>query len=305
MKKQRPFLILAIIFFVLANVPVVIGSLNLLPDNSSPIVSAVSAPTALLSLCFFLIFTGRLGRTFLIRRLDISHEDNLRSRKMLTQINIVERVWVFLVVLFTIIAVLMTFESIRKIGIGLFASAGVAGIILGLSAQKLMATLLAGLQLAFTQPFRLDDAVFVENEWGWIEEMTLTYVVIRIWDRRRLVLPSSYFIEKPFQNWTRKNAQIIGTVFLYTDYSINFDSMRKKLTEILEGTELWDGEVKVLQVTDSHVNYVESRILVSAKNSPRNWDLRVLVREKMIEFIQEKYPESLARSRIELHEKVK
>lgn len=160
--------------------------------------------------------------------------------------------------------------------------------------------MIAGIQIAFAQPFRLDDAVVVEGEWGWIEEINLTYVVVRIWDQRRLVLPTTYFLEKPFQNWTRTSADIIGSVFIYTDYTVSFEEMRKELDRILETTTLWDKKVKVLQVTDAKERTVESRILVSAKNSPTAWDLRVYVREKMIEFLQKNYPQNLPRMRVTL-----
>jgi len=175
-----------------------------------------------------------------------------------------------------------------------------AGIIIGLSAQKVVGSLLAGIQIAITQPFRIDDAVLVENEWGWIEEINLTYVVVRIWDKRRLVLPSTYFLEKPFQNWTRTSAEIVGSVFIYADYTISFQAMRDELSRLLNESELWNKNVKVLQVTDSKESTVEIRILVSAKNSPTAWDLRVYIREKMIEFIQKNYPESLPRTRVAL-----
>jgi small-conductance mechanosensitive channel len=158
--------------------------------------------------------------------------------------------------------------------------------------------LLAGIQIAITQPFRVDDAVVVENEWGWIEEINLTYIVVRIWDKRRLVLPTTYFLEKPFQNWTRNSADIIGSVYIYTDYNISFEALREELTRLLNGSNLWDKKVNVLQVTDSRESALEIRILVSAKNSPTAWDLRVYIREKMIEFIQKNYPSSLPRTRI-------
>lgn len=139
---------------------------------------------------------------------------------------------------------------------------------------------MAGIQLAITQPFRVDDAVLVENEWGWIEEINLTYVVVRIWDKRRLVLPTTYFLDHPFQNWTRTSADILGTVFIYTDYTISFDALRHELTSLLKNSALWDQKVNVLQVTDSKETTVEIRILVSAKDSPTAWDLRVYIREK-------------------------
>lgn len=198
--------------------------------------------------------------------------------------------------------ILMTFEAVRKAGTSLLASAGVAGIILGFAAQRSIVTLLAGIQIALTQPIRLEDAVVVEGEWGWIEEINMTYVVIRVWDLRRLVVPINYFIEKPFQNWTRTSSEIIGTVFLYTDYNVPFEELRKELQRIVEATTLWNKKVQVLQVTEAKPENVEIRMLVSAKNSPQAWDLRVHVREKMIEFLQKNYPESLPRTRVILPE---
>jgi small-conductance mechanosensitive channel len=239
-----------------------------------------------------------LLKVFVLSRFDINKVDNLGSRKVYTQINILEKVIVFVIILFATGIVLLSFESIRDIGVGLFASAGLAGIIIGLSAQKVVGALLAGVQIAITQPFRIDDAVLVEDEWGWIEEINLTYVVVRIWDKRRLVLPSNYFLEKPFQNWTRTSADLVGSVFIYTDYTVSFDVLREELKRLLEASELWDKSVNVLQVTDCKESTVEIRILVSAANSPTLWDLRVYVREKMIEFIQKNYPDSLPKTRI-------
>ena len=257
------------------------------------------------SVSWIIIETLRLFKIRLLKRYDISSEDNLKSRKLHTQINLLQKVIVFIIILTAIGLILLSIESIRKIGVGIFASAGVVGIIIGLSAQKIVGALLAGIQIAITQPFRVDDAVVVENEWGWIEEINLTYIVVRIWDKRGLVLPTTYFLEKPFQNWTRTTADIIGSVFIYTDYRISFDALRKELTRLLESTNLWDGDVNVLQVTDSKESSLEIRILVSAKNSPTAWDLRVFIREKMIEFIQKNYPESLPRTRLVLEDKVK
>ncbi len=246
-----------------------------------------------------LVLLQILKRIF-IKQYDISQEDNLKARKVLTQINILVKVANFVVILLGIGLILISFESVRKVGVGFFASAGVAGIIIGFSAQKAIGTLIAGIQIAITQPFRLDDAVVVEGEWGWIEEINLNYIVVRIWDLRRLVLPTTYFLEKPFQNWTRTSANLLGSVFLYTDYTVSFDALRQELDRILETTSLWDKKVKVLQVSDAKERTVEIRILVSAKNSPTAWDLRVYVREKMIEFIQKNYPESLPKTRVEM-----
>lgn len=254
----------------------------------------------ILGLTWCLLVLTRILKDNLLKQFDISKEDNLKARKIYTQINILQKVGNFVIIFFGLGLILLSFESIRQIGVGLFASAGVAGIIIGFSAQKAIGTLIAGIQIAFAQPFRLDDAVVVEGEWGWIEEINLTYVVVRIWDQRRLVLPTTYFLEKPFQNWTRTSADIIGSVFLYTDYTISFDALREELDRILAATPLWDKKVKVLQVTDSKELTVETRILVSAKNSPTAWDLRVHVREKMIEFIQKNYPNALPKARVVL-----
>ncbi len=255
----------------------------------------------ILGFTWCLLILTKIGKITLLKQYDINQEDNLKARKVYTQINVLEKVAKFIIILLGIGLILVSFESIRQIGVGLFASAGVAGIIIGFSAQKAIGTLIAGVQIAITQPFRLEDAVVVEGEWGWIEEINLNYVVVRIWDQRRLVLPSTYFLEKPFQNWTRTSADIIGSVFIHTDYTISFDALRKELDRILDLTDLWDKKVKVLQVTDAKEFTVETRILVSARNSPTAWDLRVYVREKMVEFIQKNYPESLPKTRVSLN----
>ncbi|SEF84372.1 mechanosensitive ion channel family protein [Algoriphagus boritolerans] len=257
----------------------------------------------ILGITWCLLIMTRILKDNLLRKFDISQENNLKARKISTQINILQKVGNFIIILIGLGLILLSFESIRQIGVGLFASAGVAGIIIGFSAQKAIGTLIAGIQIAFAQPFRLDDAVVVEGEWGWIEEINLTYVVVRIWDQRRLVLPTTYFLEKPFQNWTRTSADIIGSVFLYTDYTISFDALRDELDRILAASPLWDKKVKVLQVTDTKEMTVETRILVSAKNSPTAWDLRVHVREKMINFIQKNYPEALPKTRVVLDQR--
>ena len=240
----------------------------------------------------------RIFKNIFLEKYDVSKENNLRSRKFQTQFNIMERIIVFLIILISIGLVLMLFEDVKRIGVSLFASAGVAGVIIGLAAQRVIGAVLAGIQIAITQPIRLDDVVIIEGEWGRIEEITLTYTVVRIWDQRRLVVPSTYFFDKPFQNWTRTSAEILGTVFIYTDYHVSFEAMRKELTRLLESTPLWDKRVNVLQVTDAKQNGVEVRALMSAKDSPTAWDLRVFVREKLIEFLQKNYPESLPKTRV-------
>ena len=254
----------------------------------------------IIAISWGLVVVMKILKRVLLDRYDISVEDNLKSRKVHTQINILEKIILFFIVLFAVGMILLSFEEIREIGVGLFASAGLAGIILGISAQRVVGALLAGLQIAFTQPFRIEDAVVVEGEFGWIEEINLTYVVVRLWDKRRLVLPSTYFLDRPFQNWTRNNADITGSVFIHTDYQLPFNELRAELTRLLEGSELWDGQVNALQVTDAKPNTIEIRVLVSAASAPKAWDLRVYIREKLIEFIQLNYPESLPRTRIQL-----
>ena len=230
------------------------------------------------------------------RRYRIDVDDNLVARKHRTQLMLLQRVGIGLVVV-TVAAMLMTFPSVRQYGVSLFASAGVAGIVIGFAAQSILANLIAGIQIALTQPIRIEDAVVVENEWGWVEEIAATYVVIRLWDWRRLVLPISYFIEKPFQNWTRETAGIIGTVIWQVDYAMSFARMREKLDEFLKQSKLWDGKVGVLQVIDTTERTVTIRALMSAHNSPTAWDLRCEIREKMLVWMQEDCPEGLPRLR--------
>ncbi len=236
----------------------------------------------------------------ILKNYDTQSKNNLRARKVITQLKVFQRILIVVIVLIAFATALLTFNKIRQVGVNLLASAGIAGIIIGFAAQKSLGMILAGFQIAITQPIRLDDVVIIEGEWGWIEEITLTYVVVRIWDKRRLIVPVTYFIEKPFQNWTRVSADILGTVYVYTDYTLPVDELRNELTRILESTSLWDGKVNVLQVTGSGETTMELRALMSAIDSPTAWDLRVYVREKIITFLQENYPEALPRTRLEV-----
>lgn len=233
---------------------------------------------------------------------DLGTEDNLKARKIHTQLRVFERIVMFLLVFFFVSMALLSFEAIRQIGVSLLASAGIAGIIIGFAAQKSISMLLAGFQLAITQPIRLDDVVIVEGEWGRIEEITLTYVVVAIWDKRRLVVPVNYFIETPFQNWTRQTAEILGTVFIYVDYGFPVPALREFMTRALADNPHWDGKVNVLQVTNATENTMELRALASAKDSGTAWDLRVKLREDLIEFIRVNYPQFLPRKRVQMEE---
>jgi small-conductance mechanosensitive channel len=303
MKKFIRLFISIIVLLVLIFYVPIINKIGLGEVWISETILKVKYIISLGVLSWIIIEIIHLLKRRLLDRYDLDRENNLKSRKLHTQYNILERVIIFIIIVVTIGLMLISIESIKEIGVGIFASAGVVGIIVGLSAQKMVGAVLAGIQIAISQPFRIDDAVVVEGEWGWIEEIKLTYVVVRIWDKRRLVLPTTYFLEKPFQNWTRTTADILGTVFIFTDYNISVDVLREELTRLLNNTDLWDKKVNVIQVTDSRQNYMELRILVSASSSPRAWDLRVHIREKMIEFIQKNYPESLPKTRINIENK--
>jgi len=238
-------------------------------------------------------------KVVVLQRYRVDVQDNLEARKVHTQMDIIIKILVFLIILIVVSMVLMSFDGFRRLGTSLLASAGLAGLVLGFAAQRSLGNLLAGIQIALSQPIRIDDVVIVEGEWGRIEEITLTYVVVAIWDKRRMILPISYFIERPFQNWTRTTAEILGTVFLYTDYTVPVDLLRDELHRILKESKYWDGKGWALQVTDSTERALELRALMSAPNSPDAWELRCEVREKLLAFIQREYPESLPRIRAE------
>ncbi|WP_244670697.1 mechanosensitive ion channel family protein [Rhodoplanes elegans] len=241
-----------------------------------------------------------LGAAFYMRGYRSEMPNDPLARKHLTQVRILRRVAAILVVVVTAAAALMNFETVRQYGVSLFASAGAAGLVVGLAARPLFSNLIAGVQLAMTQPIRLGDAVIVEGEWGEIEEITSTYVVVRIWDLRRLIVPLTYFIEKPFQNWTRENPALFGAVMLYVDYAVPVDRLRAKLEEIAKGSALWDGRVCALQVTDATERTMELRALVSARTAGEAFDLRCDVRERMIAFLREAHPEGLPHVRAEV-----
>ena len=231
-------------------------------------------------------------------RLDV--ENNLRARQVRTQAMVLRRSATVVVVVIASALALMQFPGVEDVGASLLASAGLAGIVIGIAARPAVANLLAGLQLAMTQPIRIDDVVIVEGEWGRIEEITNTFVIVCIWDLRRLVVPLSYFIEKPFQNWTRVTADLLGTVFVHVDYTMPVEAVRSELKAILDGTPLWDGKVWVLQVTDTTEHTVQLRALMSARDAGTAFDLRCHVREKLIDFLQREHPGSLPRTRAEV-----
>jgi small-conductance mechanosensitive channel len=232
-------------------------------------------------------------------RIDLA--DNLSARRVHTQIEVLHRIVVVIVVVVALSIMLMTFPAIKHIGVSLLASAGLAGLVVGMAMKSTLSSLIAGIQIAFTQPIRIEDVVVVEGEWGWIEEIGTTYVVVRIWDLRRLVLPLTYFIEHPFQNWTRSSSDLLANVLLYVDYTVPVETVRAELRRIVESTNLWKGEVCVLQVSDATDHAIQLRALVDARDSSSGWDLRCYVREKLIQFLQEQYPNALPRIRAEFH----
>lgn len=237
-----------------------------------------------------------------LRRHRIDVPDNRTARRMRTQVLLLRRLTVAAVVLVAIGAILFTFPAVRVAGASLLASAGVISIVAGLAAQSSLANVFAGLTITFSDALRIDDAVIVENEWGQVEEITLTYVVVRLWDDRRLILPSTYFTQTPFQNWTRHTSELLGSVELDVDWRIDLHAMRAELDRILERCDLWGGRVKVLQMTDAVGGLVRVRVLVTAKDAPTLFDLRCHVREELVSWLQRRQPDGLPRQRTELVE---
>jgi small-conductance mechanosensitive channel len=270
-----------------------------MPESAHEIVNEVYTIVLIVAAAWFLVKLILVFETVILMRYRVEEKDNLEARKIYTQVRIIRKILIFVIAVVAFSAVLMSFERFRRLGTGILASAGVAGIVIGFAAQRTLGNLLAGIQIALTQPLRLDDVVIVENEWGWIEEITLTYVVVRIWDLRRLVLPISYFIEKPFQNWTRTSADLIGSVFLYVDYTVPVQEIREEVLRILKNSG-WDGKVWGLQVTDATEHSMQLRAIMSAPDSSSAWNLRCEVREKLIDFMRTKHPEALPRFRADL-----
>lgn len=270
-----------------------------LSQNALYIFNSLFRSLFILAVAWLIISLTAVAEDAILCRYNINIKNNLEARKIYTQTQTIRKILAVIIIIIAIALILLGFDSFRQIGTGILASAGLASLIIGLAAQKVFGNFLAGVQIAFTQPIRIDDVVVVENEWGKIEDITLTYVVVKIWDLRRLVLPISYFIETPFQNWTKTSADLLGTVFIYTDYTVPVEEVRAELGYILKNSDKWDGKVCVLQVTDSKEHTVELRALMSAVDSSIAWDLRCEVREKLIEFIQKKYPYALPKTRAE------
>lgn len=240
-------------------------------------------------------------QTIIARQHPMNTADNLSARRVQTQTRVLVQTLSVFVILFGLSAMLMTFPGARQFGTSLLASAGLAGLAVGFAAKPVLGNIIAGLQIALTQPIRLDDVVIVEGEWGRVEEITGTYVVVRIWDERRLIVPLQWFIENPFQNWTRRTSNILGSIFFWVDYQVPADALRKELDRLLEEAppSLWDGRVKVLQVTDATDRCLQIRILASSGDSSKSFDLRCYLRENMVAFLGRNYPDALPKLRTE------
>ena len=244
---------------------------------------------------FTWMFVGGISllEVYFENRFDLKAENNLEARKVRTQFMIFKRLLVILVIVVGVSIALLSIDQFRRIGTSLLASVGIAGIVVGVSAQKTMGTFLAGIHLALAQPIRLDDVIVAEGEWGRVEEINFTFVILRLWDLRRLVLPTTYFLEKPFQNWTRTSTQLIGAAYIHVDFRADMDEIRKHFLEILKSTSLWNGNSSAIQVTETSEETMELRAIMSVENSSSAWDLRCLVREQMISWLRDEHPDWL------------
>jgi small-conductance mechanosensitive channel len=293
-RPARAIFIVTCLFFVLPFAP------NELKPYLGETARQTLAVLMVLAMGWFAVGAVYVVEAAFLRRYDITAEDNIRARQVQTQLVIFRRVIIGFILILTVGTLLWTFhdERIWKAGTGLLASAGIASLILATAAKSTASNFLAGLQIALTSPIRIDDVVVVQGEWGRIEEITSAYVVVNIWDQRRLIVPLSYFIENSFANWTRHSADILGTAFLYVDYTVPVDVLRAQLQKIAAASPLWDKRVCGLQVTDLREHTMELRCLVSSRNSSENFDLRCLVREEMIAFLRDNYPEAFPQVRL-------
>ncbi|MEI6758398.1 MAG: mechanosensitive ion channel [Chlorobium sp.] len=290
-----PFRLLVLLFAL----AVLIHYLPLSPDNRD-IVRHTLLIIAIIGVSWFMMRLLRVFEQFILQHYASKGRESESARKVATHVSLARKILNVLLVLFALSGVLMTFDTVRQVGLSILASAGIAGVMLGFAAQKSLTTLISGIQIAITQPISIGDLVVVENESGRIEEITLTYVVVRLWDQRRMIVPITWFIDRPFENWSRTSPELLGTVFLYTDYAIPLETLRNELERVVASTPLWDGRVVKLEVTNATDKSVEIRLLVSAANSTDIWDLRCLVRERLIEFIRGHFPEGFPRVRMEM-----
>jgi small-conductance mechanosensitive channel len=276
-----------------------------IPENLKAILQHALGLGVIASVGWAIVILAELAGDILFARYTMDSPDNLSARRIRTQTQVLQRIVILAVSIITASIMLMTFPAVRHVGMSLLASAGLAGLIVGMAARSTLSNLIAGVQVALTQPIRIEDAIVVEGEWGWIEEINATYIVVRLWDLRRLILPLSYFIEKPFQNWTRTTADILGTVMIYADYSVPVQEIREELHRILETTELWDKKTWALQVTDATEHSIQIRALMSARNGPSAFDLRCYVRERLVQYLMDRHPLALPKQREQQFEAVR
>ncbi|MHB8421506.1 MAG: mechanosensitive ion channel family protein [Leptospirales bacterium] len=270
------------------------------PKAYDELISRVAVLLTIFTVAWTLIVLTKIMGEAIASRYPSASTDNLELRKVRTRVVLLERLLVIVIIILSASSALMTDPRIRSFGESLLASAGLAGLVIGLAARPLLTNVIAGIQIALTQPIRIDDVVIVDSQWGWIEEIGIAYVVVRIWDLRRLVLPLSYFIEQPFENWTYKSAALLGYIHIYADYSVSIRDLRAHLQTVLESTPLWDGKVWNLQVTELDEKSVQMRILFSARDSGSRWDLSVHVREEMLNYLQSQENAEFPRVRVEI-----
>lgn len=288
------------VIFPLLAMQIVLHVLEILSPGQREFTGTVLSIGNIAAFAWLLVVVLSVGEQHVKAKHRVDVADNLEARRVHTQISVLSRTLMVFIIIIGVAAALMVLPRMRELGTAMLASAGVAGLVIGLAARPVLENLIAGVQLAMTQPIRLDDVVIIDGEWGRIEEITTTYVVVRIWDQRRLIVPFSKFISDSFQNWTRESADILGTVFIHADYTVPVQAVREELQRLVEASDLWDKRVCVLQVTDATDRTVELRALISAKDSGSAWDLRVQLRERLLEFLQREYPHALPRTRVEL-----
>nr|NGX55577.1 Miniconductance mechanosensitive channel MscM [Chlamydiota bacterium] len=241
----------------------------------------------------------RALHAYALDKYDTTELGEIQKRAVVTQVRLLYRVVLFLIVILTLAVILLTFQPIKSIGIGILGSAGILGIALGIAAKPILLNVMAGIQIAFTKIIKIEDAVIVQGDFARIEKIYLTHVVARTWDLRRIILPVSYFIDTPFQNWSAKTTELIGVVYLYCDYSVSVDAIREKFFEILKSSDLWNERVAKVQVTDMTEQTMKLRLIMTADDAPTAFNLRCVVREKLMEFLKKEYPHSLPHVRYE------
>lgn len=294
---QGPLRLLVPLLCVYATLPAVHGALS---TSAQTLLTEGLYVVFVIALTWTLLALLRVGEEAIGQYYTTDTPDNLKARKIVTQVRILRRIVATVVVILALGVLLMQYEPFRELGTGILASAGIIGIVVGIAAQSTLGNVVAGVQIALTQPIRVDDVVIVEGDFGWVEEITLTYVVVRVWDRRRVVLPITHFVEKPFQNWTRTSADLIGSVFLYLDYRAPVEALREELQRIVEASAHWDGDVVGLQMTDASERTVTLRVIASARDAPTLWNLRCEIRENLVAYLRNHHPEALPTIRAQL-----